>query len=78
MTRSEFAAGLNAAIERVNELLRLVVERVSRDDLATLRRLQGRVCGRSGKFAEPSRTWNLGRVKLISSPPLPSLQVNSP
>jgi len=25
MTRSEFAAGLNAAIERVNELVRLVV-----------------------------------------------------
>jgi len=25
MTRSEFAAGLNAAIERVNELMRLVV-----------------------------------------------------
>jgi len=76
MTRSEFAAGLNAAIERVNELLRLVVERVSRDDLATLRRLQGRVCGRSGKFA--GRVDNLARSeshKLISSPPLPSLQV---
>jgi len=41
MTRSEFAAGLNAAIERVNELIETGrVERVSRDDLATLRRLQ--------------------------------------
>jgi len=40
MTRSEFAAGLNA-VERVNELVRLVVwSEVSRDDLATLRRLQ--------------------------------------
>jgi len=40
MTRSEFAAGLNAAIERVNELIETGrVERVSHD-LATLRRLQ--------------------------------------
>ena len=41
ITRSEFAAGLNAAIERVNELIETGrIERVSRDDLATLRRLQ--------------------------------------
>jgi len=41
MTRYQFAAGLNAALERVNELIATgLAERVSRDDLATLQQLQ--------------------------------------
>ncbi|WP_414584526.1 iron uptake porin [Scytonema sp. PCC 10023] len=41
MTRYEFAAGLNAALERINELIRTGKEDlVSRDDLATLQQLQ--------------------------------------
>lgn len=41
MTRYEFASGLNAVLERVNELISTgLAERVSRDDLATLQRLQ--------------------------------------
>lgn len=41
MTRYEFAAALNAALDRVNELIASgFAERVSRDDLATLQRLQ--------------------------------------
>jgi porin len=41
MTRYEFAAGLNAALERVNELIATgLADQVSRDDLATLQRLQ--------------------------------------
>jgi len=40
MTRYQFAAGLNAALERVNELIATgLAERVSRDDL-TLQQLQ--------------------------------------
>ncbi len=41
MTRYEFAAGLNAALDRVNELIQTGLgEQVSADDLATLQRLQ--------------------------------------
>ncbi len=41
MSRYEFAAGLNAALERVNELIAAgTAQRVSRDDLAILQRLQ--------------------------------------
>ncbi|GAB1544926.1 iron uptake porin [Scytonema sp. NUACC21] len=41
MTRYEFAAGLNAALERIDELIAASTEGiVSRDDLATLQRLQ--------------------------------------
>lgn len=41
MTRYEFAAGINAALERVNELIAAgVANQVSRDDLVTLQRLQ--------------------------------------
>lgn len=40
MTRYEFAAGLNAALERVNELIQSRSDSVSRDDLVTLQRLQ--------------------------------------
>jgi porin len=41
MTRYEFAAGLNAALERVNELIAAgVADKVLRDDLPTLQRLQ--------------------------------------
>jgi opacity protein-like surface antigen len=41
MTRYEFAAGLNAALDRVNELIAAgLAEAVSREDLATLQRLQ--------------------------------------
>lgn len=41
ITRYEFAAGLNAALERVNELIATGVENsVSREDLETLQRLQ--------------------------------------
>ena len=41
MTRYEFAAALNAALERMNELIRTgLADRVSREDLVTLQRLQ--------------------------------------
>jgi Carbohydrate-selective porin, OprB family/S-layer homology domain len=41
MTRYEFAAGLNAALDRINELISASTENiVSREDLATLQRLQ--------------------------------------
>ncbi|NJN59856.1 MAG: iron uptake porin [Leptolyngbyaceae cyanobacterium SL_5_9] len=41
MTRFEFAAGLNAALDRVNELIAAgLADAVSREDLATLQRLQ--------------------------------------
>ena len=41
MTRYEFAAGLNAALDRVNELIAAgSAESVRREDLATLQRLQ--------------------------------------
>ncbi|NJO76351.1 MAG: iron uptake porin [Leptolyngbyaceae cyanobacterium RM1_406_9] len=41
MTRYEFAAGLNAALDRVNELIAAgLADAVSREDLATLQRLQ--------------------------------------
>ncbi|MGL5880145.1 MAG: iron uptake porin, partial [Xenococcaceae cyanobacterium] len=41
MTRYEFAAGLNAALDRINELIATGSDNtVSRDDLATLQRLQ--------------------------------------
>ncbi len=41
LTRYEFAAGLNAALDRVNELLAAgLADKVSREDLATLQRLR--------------------------------------
>ncbi|BAZ04738.1 iron uptake porin [Calothrix sp. NIES-3974] len=41
MTRYEFAAGLNACLERVNELIRVASQDlVTKEDLATLQRLQ--------------------------------------
>ncbi|MFN6518732.1 MAG: iron uptake porin [Nostoc sp. CreGUA01] len=41
MTRYEFAAGLNAALEQINELIAAgVADKVSREDLAVLQRLQ--------------------------------------
>ena len=41
MTRYEFAAGLNACLNRVNELIAAAAENVvTREDLATLQRLQ--------------------------------------
>lgn len=41
MTRYEFAAGLNAALDRVNELIATgLADKVSREDLAVLQRLQ--------------------------------------
>ncbi|NET10591.1 MAG: iron uptake porin [Symploca sp. SIO2B6] len=41
LTRYEFAAGLNACLDRVNELLAAgLADKVSRDDLAVLERLQ--------------------------------------
>lgn len=41
MTRYEFAAGLNAALDRVNELIAAgTADQVSKEDLATLQRLQ--------------------------------------
>lgn len=41
MTRYEFAAGLNAALDRVNELIAAgSADAISREDLATLQRLQ--------------------------------------
>jgi Carbohydrate-selective porin, OprB family len=41
MTRYEFAAGLNAALGRVNELIQLgFADRVKKEDLVTLQRLQ--------------------------------------
>mgnify|MGYP001089826472 FL=1 len=43
MTRYEFAAGLNACLERVTELIALATaDLVTRDDLAVLQRLQAR------------------------------------
>ncbi|MEN9271452.1 MAG: iron uptake porin [Thermostichales cyanobacterium HHBFW_bins_127] len=41
MTRFEFAAGMNACLDRINELIAAgLADKVSRDDLATLQRLQ--------------------------------------
>jgi len=41
MTRFEFAAGMNACLDRMNELIAAgLADKVSRDDLATLQRLQ--------------------------------------
>ncbi|MBW4541348.1 MAG: iron uptake porin [Myxacorys chilensis ATA2-1-KO14] len=41
MTRYEFAAGLNAALDRVNELIQAgLADKVRQEDLATLQRLQ--------------------------------------
>jgi len=41
LTRYEFAAGLNACLDRVNELIAAATsEVVTREDLATLQRLQ--------------------------------------
>jgi len=41
LTRYEFAAGLNACLDRVNELIAAATaDRVTREDLATLQRLQ--------------------------------------
>jgi len=41
LTRYEFAAGLNACLDRVNELIATATaDIVSREDLATLQRLQ--------------------------------------
>ena len=40
MTRYEFAAGINAVLEQVNELIRSGAGQVSEDDLVTLQRLQ--------------------------------------
>lgn len=41
LTRYEFAAGLNACLDRVNELIATATaDRVTKDDLATLQRLQ--------------------------------------
>ncbi|MBD2102928.1 carbohydrate porin [Leptolyngbya sp. FACHB-261] len=64
LTRYEFAAGLNAALDRVNELIAAgLADKVSREDLATLQRLQeefsaelatirGRVDGLEARTAE--------------------------
>ena len=40
MTRYEFAAGLNACLDRVNELIASATSGVTKEDLATLERLQ--------------------------------------
>ncbi|MEL6322393.1 MAG: iron uptake porin, partial [Cyanobacteria bacterium J06626_14] len=41
MTRFEFAAGLNACLDRINELIAAgLADKVSREDLAVLQRLQ--------------------------------------
>lgn len=68
MTRYEFAAALNAALDRINELIGTGSgDRVSRDDLATLQRLQqefatelailrGRVDGLEARTAELEAT----------------------
>ncbi len=41
MTRYEFAAGMNACLDRINELIAAgLADKVSREDLATLQRLQ--------------------------------------
>ncbi len=41
MTRYEFAAGLNAALDRINQLVQSgLADKVSKEDLATLQRLQ--------------------------------------
>ncbi len=41
MTRFEFAAGMNACLDRINELIAAgLADKVSREDLATLQRLQ--------------------------------------
>lgn len=64
LTRYEFAAGLNACLDRVNELIATATaDRVTREDLATLQRLQeefsaelatlrGRVDGLEARTAE--------------------------
>ncbi|MGB6296092.1 MAG: iron uptake porin [Rivularia sp. (in: cyanobacteria)] len=40
LTRYEFAAGLNACLDRMNELIAIATERVGSGDLQTLKRLQ--------------------------------------
>ncbi|MBE9211395.1 carbohydrate porin [Plectonema cf. radiosum LEGE 06105] len=40
LTRYEFAAGLNACLDRINELIAIATERVGSGDLETLKRLQ--------------------------------------
>jgi hypothetical protein len=41
MTRFEFAAGMNACLDRINELIAAgLADKVSKEDLATLQRLQ--------------------------------------
>ena len=64
MTRGEFAAGLNACLDRINELIAAgLADKVSREDLATVQRLQeefaaelaaltGRVTALEAKTAE--------------------------
>jgi len=52
LTRYEFAAGLNACLDRVNELIAAATsELVTREDLATLQRLQE-------EFAAELATWS--------------------
>ena len=63
LTRYEFAAGLNACLDRVNELIAIATEQVGSGDLQTLKRLQeeyaaelatlrGRVDGLESRAAE--------------------------
>ena len=40
LTRYEFAAGLNACLDRINELIAIATERVGSGDLETIKRLQ--------------------------------------
>ncbi len=40
LTRYEFAAGLNACLDRINELLAIGIDGVTREDLAAIQRLQ--------------------------------------
>ena len=77
MTRYEFAAALNATLERVNELIETgLAERVSQADLATLQRLQeefvaelatlrGRVDAIEARTAELEATQFSTTTKLI-------------
>jgi hypothetical protein len=57
MTCYEFAAGLNAALDRVNELIAAgLADAVSRKDLATLQRLQ-----ENGNCCKPAKPhWRTG------------------
>lgn len=40
LTRYEFAAGLNACLDRVNELIATATDQIGQEDLATLQKLQ--------------------------------------